>query len=136
MFRLKDRQKCAALFQRYYSGQKFHDDLYRDLIRRYLRPGDLLLDAGCGRYLKFCKEFSDTARVVGIDLDSTLDTTNQHSPFGLRGDLSYLPFSSDQFDIVISRSVIEHLDDPPKVFREFWRVLRPGGRVVLITPNK
>jgi SAM-dependent methyltransferase len=32
--------------------------------------------------------------------------------------------------------VFEHLDDPPQVFREFWRVVRPGGKIVIITPNK
>jgi SAM-dependent methyltransferase len=38
--------------------------------------------------------------------------------------------------MVISRSVVEHLKDPPQVFQEFARVLRPGGKVVIITPNK
>jgi ubiquinone/menaquinone biosynthesis C-methylase UbiE len=136
MFRVKDRKKCAELFQKYYSGQKFHDDLYRAMIRKYLRQGERVLDAGCGRYLKFCKELSETAWVVGIDLESALETTNQLPPFGVRGDLSRLPFASEHFDIVISRSVIEHLDDPSKAFQEFWRVLRPGGRVVIVTPNK
>jgi SAM-dependent methyltransferase len=136
MFRAKDRRKCAELFQKYYSGRKFHDDLYRDLIRKYLRPGQRLLDAGCGRYLKFSKELSGTAQVVGIDLEPALETDNQSAPFGVRGDLGRLPFVSEHFDMVISRSVVEHLDDPAQVFREFCRVVRPGGKIVIITPNK
>jgi ubiquinone/menaquinone biosynthesis C-methylase UbiE len=136
MFRAKDRRKCAELFQKYYSGHKFHDDLYRDVIRKHLLPGHRLLDAGCGRYLKFSKELSGTARVVGIDLEPALETDNQSAPFGVRGDLSRLPFVSEHFDMVISRSVVEHLDDPIQVFREFWRVARPGGKIVIITPNK
>ncbi|MDX1978651.1 MAG: methyltransferase domain-containing protein, partial [Bryobacteraceae bacterium] len=47
-----------------------------------------------------------------------------------------LPFADASFDMIISRSVVEHLADPPRVFREFARVLRPGGKVVIITPNK
>jgi SAM-dependent methyltransferase len=136
MFRPKDRQKCLELYDQYYAGRKFHDALYRDLIRKYLRPGQRLLDAGCGRYLKFCREFEHEAQVVGIDLGPTLGTHNQGFPFGVRGDLGSLPFPSCHFDMVISRSVVEHLADPLRVFREFHRVLKPGGKVVIITPNK
>ena len=136
MFTSQDRRKCELLYEKYYAGRKFYDARYRELIRKYVSPGHRLLDAGCGRYMKFCKELSDTARVVGIDLDSVLETDNQRAPFGIRGDLSRLPFPSNYFDIVISRSVVEHLEDPPRVFREFCRVLRPGGKVVIVTPNK
>lgn len=136
MFRESDRQKCSQLYDKYYAGRRFFDSLYRDAIRRYLLPGQRLLDAGCGRYLKFSRELSGMARVVGIDLDPVLETDNRQAPFGIRGDLSRLPFPSDYFDMVISRSVVEHLVDPPRVFREFCRVLRPGGKVVIVTPNK
>jgi SAM-dependent methyltransferase len=136
MFRPRDRQKCLEIFERHYAGRKFHDALYRDLIRKYLKPGQCLLDAGCGRYMKFCQEFSSIAWVAGMDLESTLETNNQDPPFGICGDLSRIPFPSNHFDMVISRSVVEHLADPSQVFREFFRVLRPGGKVVIITPNK
>jgi ubiquinone/menaquinone biosynthesis C-methylase UbiE len=136
MFTEKDREKCEQIYDKYYRGRKFHDSLYRDLIRKYLRPGQRVLDAGCGRYLRFCRELSDTATVVGIDLDSVLETDNTAAPFAIRGDVGALPFPSAHFDMVISRSVVEHLEDPSKVFREFARVLRPGGKVVVITPNK
>jgi SAM-dependent methyltransferase len=136
MFTARDREKCEEIYDRYYSGRKFHDSLYRELIRKYLKPGQRVLDAGCGRYLRFCKELSDTATVVGIDLDTIFDTNNHSAPFAIRGDLGWLPFPSGHFDMVISRSVVEHLDEPERVFREFSRVLRPGGKVVVITPNK
>jgi SAM-dependent methyltransferase len=136
MFTSDDRKRCERLYQKYYAGRKFYDTRYRELIQKHLRPGQRLLDAGCGRYMRFCREFSDTAEVVGIDLDSVIETDNQRAPFGIRGDLSRLPFPSEHFDMVISRSVVEHLEDPGKVFREFYRVLRPGGKVVIVTPNK
>lgn len=136
MFSDRDREKCLHLYKKYYAGRKFHDDLYRDVISRYLRPGSRLLDAGCGRYLRFCKEFAGIADVTGVDLEETFETDNSTRPFAVRGDIGALPFPSGHFDMVISRSVIEHLEDPPRVFREFFRVLRPGGRAILITPNK
>jgi SAM-dependent methyltransferase len=136
MFSERDRSKCQELYAKYYSGRKFHDTLFGDLIRRHLKPGSRLLDAGCGRYLRFCRTFAPVAQVVGIDLETTFEADNRQSPYAVRGDIGALPFSSSSFDMVISRSVVEHLEDPPLVFREFFRVLRPGGKVVIITPNK
>lgn len=136
MFRAKDRDKCQQLFDRYYSGHRFYDAVYQDTIRKYLFPGARLLDAGCGRYLRVCKEFAGIAEVVGIDLETTLETRNDRSPFGVRGDLDRLPFPSGHFDLIITRQVVEHLADPPRVFREFCRVVKPGGKVIVVTPNK
>ena len=136
MFTARDRTKCDRLYAKYYSGRRFHDALYRDVIRRHLKPGARMLDAGCGRHLTFSREFAAVAHVVGVDLESTFETDNQRAPFAVRGDVTALPFASDHFDIVISRSVVEHLVDPEQAFREFNRVLRPGGKVVILTPNK
>ena len=136
MFRERDRQKCDALFAKYYNGRKFHDTLYREMIARHFRPGQRVLDAGCGRAMKFCKEFTNAGVVVGVDLEEALDTRNTQSPFGIKGDLARLPFEADSFDLVISRSVVEHLENPELVFSEFNRVLRDGGKAVIITPNK
>jgi SAM-dependent methyltransferase len=74
--------------------------------------------------------------VFGVDLDTTLDTHNDRAPYGVRADLSRLPFPPNYFDILISRSVVEHLDDPVEVFAEFRRVLRPSGIAIIVTPNK
>src|ERR1700722_5018523 len=105
MFRASDREKCQKLFQKYYSGRKFHDALYRELIARHLKPGDRILDAGCGRYMTVSRDLSGAAQIVGIDLEETLETDNQSAPYGIRGDLNHLPFLSGYFNMVISRSV-------------------------------
>lgn len=137
MFTPQDRQRCERLFEKYYAGRKFYDSVYRDAIRKHLRPGQRLLDAGCGRYLNVSREFSAVAaQVVGIDMESELETSNGRTPFGVCGDLNHLPFPSEYFDMVISRSVVEHLENPAQVFREFCRVLRPSGKVIIVTPNK
>ncbi len=136
MFSEKDRSKCDKLFEKYYAGRKFSRTLYQELIRDQVASGNRLLDAGCGRHLEFSKEFSDDVQVVGIDLEPALDTHNDCSPYGVRGDLEQLPFPENSFDLVISRSVVEHLSNPGRVFGEFHRILKPGGKVILSTPNK
>lgn len=45
------------------------------------------------------------------------------------------PFRSDSFDAVYAFSVVEHLDNFFGVFGELWRILKPGGFVVLLTPH-
>jgi 2-polyprenyl-3-methyl-5-hydroxy-6-metoxy-1,4-benzoquinol methylase len=136
MFREKDRRKCEELYEKYYSGRKWSRTFYAERIRKHATPGGRLLDAGCGRYLEFSSELSDDLQVVGIDLEKQFETHNQRSPFAVRGDLERLPFPDGCFDTVISRSVVEHLAEPEQVFQEFARVLKPGGKVIISTPNK
>ena len=47
-----------------------------------------------------------------------------------------LPCPDASFDAIISTEVIEHLENPRAVFREFSRLLRPGGHLLLTTPNQ
>ncbi|MDD4951006.1 MAG: methyltransferase domain-containing protein, partial [Desulfovibrionaceae bacterium] len=47
-----------------------------------------------------------------------------------------LPFADGQFDAIVCREVIEHVESAPHTLREFNRCLRPGGRLVLTFPNR
>mgnify|MGYP003383426596 CR=1 FL=1 len=47
-----------------------------------------------------------------------------------------LPFEDDQFDVVLSFQVIEHVDDEAAYLREARRVLKPGGVMIIVTPNR
>jgi ubiquinone/menaquinone biosynthesis C-methylase UbiE len=46
-----------------------------------------------------------------------------------------LPFKNDSFDLIWCSEVIEHLNNPQKVVKEFNRVIKPGGEIILTTPN-
>lgn len=51
-----------------------------------------------------------------------------------RADATHLPFQSNSIDLLLAADVIEHLDDDRAALREFMRVLRPGGHLVLTVP--
>ena len=110
--------------------------LYEEKLRQIIAPGDRVLDAGCGAGKFFGMEFARKAscRLVGIDLREDLNV-NSEIDFGVRAELSCLPFSDGAFDVVNCRLVIEHIDFPDAVLKEFYRVLKPGGRLAIFTPN-
>jgi ubiquinone/menaquinone biosynthesis C-methylase UbiE len=131
-------RRSWTIYSRYYGqdqGYKSHDTRYREAISRYLQPGMRLLDAGCGSEMGFTREFvSKVDMAVGIDIEPIKNSP--FNPCALRGDLHRLPFVNSSFDIVISKSVLEHLINPETVFREFARVLKPNGILVILTPNQ
>lgn len=53
-----------------------------------------------------------------------------------KGDLSgTLPYASQSFDYITSLDGLEHIDSPPQAFREYRRLLKPGGHLVVSVPN-
>ena len=61
---------------------------------------------------------------------------NRNIDAAARADLARLPFRDGVFDIAISSHVAEHLTQPDRVFGELARVLKPGGRLLILTPNR
>ncbi|HUH72082.1 MAG TPA: class I SAM-dependent methyltransferase, partial [Mycobacterium sp.] len=47
-----------------------------------------------------------------------------------------LPYRDEQFDVIVARSVFEHIEHPDATAAELLRVLRPGGLIAAVTPNK
>jgi ubiquinone/menaquinone biosynthesis C-methylase UbiE len=52
------------------------------------------------------------------------------------GSILEMPFPDAHFDIVVSSEVIEHTPNPEQAIKEIYRVLKPGGVMVLSTPNR
>lgn len=93
-----------------------------------------LLDAGCGRGVPVLRKYlGRVPRLVGVELVEFSDV-----PAGIETyntDLAHMPLADQSVDLIISRSVFEHLVDPDAVYAEMARVLRPGGRIVFLTAN-
>jgi len=106
-----------------------------------------ILDAGCGpgQFSILTAEALPQVEMFGIDLAPTMvELARGHaakSPAAQRlrfdvADVAHLPFPDGHFDAVISTGSIKHWPDPIVGLRELYRVLAPGGRVVIIEMNR
>jgi SAM-dependent methyltransferase len=114
-------------------------EAYASLIAEHISPHTLWLDAGCGSRLleadmdplenwlvAHCKS------IFGMDVKLT---SHRNIKSLVQGSLYQLPFSDSGLDLITCRMVVEHLDRPAKAFAEIARCLRPGGALIVITPN-
>lgn len=109
-----------------------------------LAPGERLLEIGCGEgaNLFHIGQRCPQAVLVGVDFSRTkVAAARRHlARAGLRcalapGDAADLPFADQRFDAVLIRDLLHHLPDRGAALQEARRVLRPGGRLLLIEPN-
>lgn len=121
----------------YRSHQRNWDDqLFRQWILRYLRPDSVILDLGAGAGIVEQMNFRGlAASVCGVDLDPRV-VSNPMLDEGRVASAAGIPYEDARFDVVFSDNVLEHLDEPLRVFREVARVLKPGGVFLFKTPNK
>ena len=117
-----------------------------DLERLEVKPGERLLDAGCGEGRHCFGALERGAHVVGLDLDfpslraAAGGLRNRGKQLGqlgamLQGNTFALPFRDESFDKVICSEVMEHVHDYRAAARELARVTRPGGMVAITIPT-
>jgi SAM-dependent methyltransferase len=123
-------------------GLRYSQHFYEQQLAASTAPAVDWLDLGCGHRVlpewRGDAEREIVARcrtVTGIDYDMPSLVKHRSMKRLLRGDIASLPFKNGSFDLVTANMVVEHLTDPERQFREIGRVLRPGGRLLLHTPN-
>ena len=108
------------------------------------RAGETILDIGCGNARDILPMLRDGAVIVGVDLSEGMirQARADLAAAGYRdvrlevGDATALQFADGTFDKIVCSEVIEHIPDADKAMAEMHRVLRPGGILVLSTPNR
>jgi SAM-dependent methyltransferase len=105
--------------------------------------GDVILDLGSGyggRTIAFQRLTG--ARALGLDVSDKMAATAtrfarsegiEEAHF-MAGVAEALPLASGTVDVIFSYDVLEHVQNPETCLRECWRVLRPGGRLLLVFP--
>lgn len=109
---------------------RFRWDIYFGLLKDELSKTRFWLDAGTGENRNM-GEFHALEFQTGVDSRAPLVNRQNF----VRADLEKLPFKSQTFDLISSHFVLEHLKNPLKVWEEWRRVLKPGGKVLAQTPN-
>jgi 2-polyprenyl-3-methyl-5-hydroxy-6-metoxy-1,4-benzoquinol methylase len=113
--------------------------VFADLLVPVDLKGKKLLEVGCGMGYFSQMAIKKGARVTGLDVGKKLISISKSKcPTGnfVVGSALRLPFKSGDYDVVISTEVIEHCENPQKAISEIIRVLKPGGKAVITTPNK
>lgn len=121
-----------------YSQYWWSNRYYARLARRYGPPRGRVLELGCGMG-HLLAWLVDRYQVFGCDINPfALAQARLNVPLGefslLSGDLPFA-FPEAVFDILIAKHVVEHLSHPDQSIFEMSRVLRPGGLLILATPN-
>ena len=95
--------------------------------------GREILEVGCGEGMMF-----DGTGVHPVQMDVSMTRVARARSKGrylLCADGYQLPFASERFGLVLLVAVLEHTREPWRLLAEAWRVLKTGGRVVMVVPN-
>jgi 2-polyprenyl-3-methyl-5-hydroxy-6-metoxy-1,4-benzoquinol methylase len=106
------------------------------MLSKKYSGGGLLLDIGCGSGSLNPFVRAQVDRYIGVDVVryEDLSAEIEFIPFDL--DSGKVPLADESANIVCSAEVIEHLENPRAFVRELVRLTKPGGLIIITTPNQ
>jgi ubiquinone/menaquinone biosynthesis C-methylase UbiE len=142
-----------------HTGERFIEECYKDTKEDYLiylfhmvtykfclpyAKGKKVLDFGCGSGYGTSLISSNCLSVVGVDVseNAIAYSEKKHSSSNLsfkkieKTENNNLPFKNEEFDLVLSLQVIEHIKDTNCYLSEIKRVLKNNGMLILVTPDR
>jgi SAM-dependent methyltransferase len=127
---------------RYFDFHRDRLDYLFVLLRRYFKPGDKFLDIGSlfgynclgAKLIGYEAAGTDLPKYVTAFAPRFQRRRIDNRAADLKKDL--IPFADESFDLVLASEVLEHFNfHPARFFAEAARVLKPGGRLIVTTPN-
>ena len=113
-----------------------------------IQNGKLILDAGCGsqQYKPFCSHLnykaqdfgrytSDDKKMLGSEKGTDGDNDYQYGELDYVGDIWEINEKDSSFDAILCTEVIEHIPYPIETLKEFARLLKPSGKLILTAPS-
>jgi ubiquinone/menaquinone biosynthesis C-methylase UbiE len=135
------RVQDATFSERYASGRRRPGLLYLGfrvrsaLVQQHLRRNSTVLDVGAadGAMLELLSRKMGLALAVSLETNPALAALIPK--YGVRGSGLQLPFGDNTFDFVICSATRKHVKDSLALMKEMARVLKPGGRAIVIDPH-
>ncbi len=136
MWRLRNSVDSADYDYRAFDSpiwlQRYWQRKRHEIILDFTGDSSAVLDIGCGS----SRIILDLKEAVGMDiLFRKLRFLKPNHSKLVQASTFALPFKPESFDVVINSQVIEHIPEDPEIMNEMWRVLRPGGTLILGTPD-
>jgi SAM-dependent methyltransferase len=136
-------------------NNQFERDLFVGSELRMLRPGTSILDAGAGsqRYRKMCGHLIYKAQDFGkyhsdikirfdqikrqslVASEKTVGRDYVYGPIDYEGDIWKIDVMNESFDSILCTEVFEHIPYPNETLEEFFRILKPGGKIIVTAPS-
>jgi len=123
------------------SGVKEHFERY-EFVKKYLKPDFIVLDAACGTGYGTDILSNSVKKVIGLEIsEHALNWAKEHYKNSniefKQTDLNKsLDLPDNYFDTVVSFETLEHVENQENMLGEFKRVLKPGGLLIISSPDR
>lgn len=125
-------------------GRSVYNLFLRNVLIPHASPNADLLEIGCGTASLLCDIADRFRSVVGLDISERALVQARHRASQMQvsnvsfveGDCFHLPFQDDSFDVLWSQGLHEHFENYIDIFKEEYRVCRPGGVVYAGVPYR
>ena len=139
--KIKQKIKVVFFSKPYGTQNATNRNLWLEKVLSEIPSGLTILDAGAGNgnKKKFCQHLNyisqDIAEYVGLEETGGLHTGEvDYSKLDIVSDIIDIPLNDESLDVILCVEVIEHVENPLLVFKEFQRLLKKNGILILTAP--